>query len=237
MITKFIHRDAHIFCCKRDRLLRVRLVFTILLIVSVITSVSSASSSSQPTAWQNSQYPSLTGMAVLDLFTAKGGFGVNESGGFFFPSDNVILYACVTYNDEGVADALVAFEVKNPLSISIIYATARTDANGIAQINFTISSQAPPNEILGTWLAIATSSVAQRFVSDELSFQVVEDPPLLGDINSDGRVDIRDAAIFSLAWNSVVGDANYDSRCDLNNDGEVNIVDATILALNWGKTL
>jgi hypothetical protein len=186
---------------------------------------------------QRIQVLGLPGTLRLDFFTNHDGLGINASGGVFFPGDYVVLSANVTYNGEGVVDVLVSFETKTPVGISIVYATARTDMNGIATANFTISSEAPPYEILGTWQAIATASVAQSFVCDRLTFQVVEDPPLLGDVNCDGKVDIRDAVLLSLAWKSVVGDPNYDPRGDFNGDGEVNIIDATIIAMNWGKTL
>jgi len=200
--------------------------------------ISPTASWSQIPRQQNSQFHTLAGILILDLYTNKGGLGINTSGGTFFPNANVVLYANVTYNGEGVADVLVSFEVKNPLNISIVYATARTYTDGIAKINFTISSQWQPEEIFGTWTAVATASVAQKFVRDKLTFQVVEDPPpLFGDINLDGKVDVRDAALLSLAWKSVIGDSNYDSHCDFNQDGEVNIEDATILGMQWGKTL
>ena len=171
------------------------------------------------------------------MYTDKGGLGINEPGGFFFPDANVVLYANVTYNSEAVVDVLVSFEVKNPLNISIVYSTARTDMSGIAKINFTISSLWPPEETFGTYTTVATTSVAQRLVSDKLTFQVVEDPPLLGDINFDGKVDIRDATLLALAWNSRLSDLNYNPDCDFNKDGEVNIEDATVLGIQWGKTL
>jgi hypothetical protein len=176
-----------------------------------------------------------SGVAVLDLFTNKDGRGSNASGGIFYPSNTIAFYASVTYNGEGVADVLVAYEVRNPLNHAVVYSTARSNLHGIAKINFTIPS-APPEEIFGIWTAVATASVAQRTVRDWLTFQVIEDPPLLGDANFDGTVDVRDATLLSLAWKSVIGDSNFNPNCDFNRDGVVDVKDAAILSLHWGQT-
>jgi chitodextrinase len=52
-----------------------------------------------------------------------------------------------------------------------------------------------------------------------------------GDANGDGKVNILDASIIGLKWNSNPADP----CADLNNDGKVNIMDASIIGLNWGK--
>jgi hypothetical protein len=174
-------------------------------------------------------------VAVLDLFTNKGGSGMNVSGGVFYVGNYIIFYANVTYNGEVVADSLVSYEIRNTVNQALLCSTARSDLHGIAKINFTIPLT-PKEEVLGTWTAVATASVAQRFVSDQLTFQVIVDPPLLpGDINLDGRVDIRDATLLCMAWASKIGDANYNPNCDFNKDGEVNIADASILSMNWNQ--
>lgn len=181
--------------------------------------------------------PSSAGAVALDLFTDKGGLGANASGGLYHSNSRIILYANVTYNGEGVADILVAYEVRNALNHTIISSTTRSDLEGVARTNLTVPS-APPEEVFGTWTAFATASVAQKSASDRLTFEVIVDPPLLpGDANHDGRVDIRDAGLLGMAWRTKIGDANYDPNCDFNKDGEVNIQDAAILALHWGQTL
>jgi hypothetical protein len=55
---------------------------------------------------------------------------------------------------------------------------------------------------------------------------------IAGDSNGDGKVNILDASLVGLRWNSNPGD----SCADLNNDGKVNILDASIIGLNWGKS-
>jgi hypothetical protein len=52
---------------------------------------------------------------------------------------------------------------------------------------------------------------------------------ITGDANGDGKVNIMDASVIGLKWNTA------DACADLNNDGKVNIIDASIIGLNWGK--
>lgn len=60
---------------------------------------------------------------------------------------------------------------------------------------------------------------------------------LAGDINGDGTVNMDDLIIFSRAFGSKIGDANFDKRADFNNDGLVDGVDLILLAYNWGEVL
>jgi len=59
-------------------------------------------------------------------------------------------------------------------------------------------------------------------------------PPNLGDINGDGKVDLKDVYIVAKAYCSKVGDPRYDPQADLNSDGAVDIEDLIIVVLNFG---
>ena len=61
------------------------------------------------------------------------------------------------------------------------------------------------------------------------------DPGLVGDVNTDGHVDILDLLAFATAWATTTQSGAYNAACDLNKDGSVNIVDLLYLADNWGK--
>ncbi|HAP32478.1 MAG TPA: hypothetical protein DCQ14_05435 [Firmicutes bacterium] len=64
-------------------------------------------------------------------------------------------------------------------------------------------------------------------------------PPLLllaGDINNDGRIELADLAILSLAYGTAPGMANWDLHADLNGDGQVNMADLAILTGNYTKS-
>jgi hypothetical protein len=58
--------------------------------------------------------------------------------------------------------------------------------------------------------------------------------PPVGDINDDGYVDVIDLLIFVDAFGAVLGDANYDARCDFNTDDGVDVVDLLMFVDNFG---
>lgn len=59
---------------------------------------------------------------------------------------------------------------------------------------------------------------------------------ILGDVNGDGKVDIRDIALAALAYGSFTGYPNYNPKADLNQDGTIDIRDLAIIAKNFGQT-
>ncbi len=69
--------------------------------------------------------------------------------------------------------------------------------------------------------------------SDDYTFMTVESGT--GDINSDDFVNLLDLAMLGQAYNSVDGDANWNSAADLNSDGSVNLFDLAILGQSWGN--
>ena len=116
----------------------------------------------------------------IDLFTEKmpfNGKGMNQSSDAFQPQELVILYANVTYNEDPVANNLVAFQVNNPLNAFqniTILGVSSTNASGIAQFYFRIPwpSENAEQIIFGEWFAIASVEIAQQVVVDTLTFQV-----------------------------------------------------------------
>ncbi len=58
---------------------------------------------------------------------------------------------------------------------------------------------------------------------------------LVGDVNSDMKVDILDAILLVNAFDSTPLDPNWNPNANLNNDDVVNILDAIILAAHYGE--
>ena len=59
---------------------------------------------------------------------------------------------------------------------------------------------------------------------------------IVGDVNEDGRVDIRDLVMIAMVCWSGEGDPGYDPDLDLNGDGWIDIRDLSIIGRNYGKT-
>jgi hypothetical protein len=60
--------------------------------------------------------------------------------------------------------------------------------------------------------------------------------PFFGDVNGDGKVDGKDIAIVSKAYNTRPGDPNWDARADLNGDLKVDGKDLAIVNKHIGDT-
>ena len=60
-------------------------------------------------------------------------------------------------------------------------------------------------------------------------------PVIPGDTNSDGQVNILDAALLALAFSSISGGPNWNPNADVNGDNKVNILDCIILANHFGQ--
>jgi parallel beta-helix repeat protein len=56
-----------------------------------------------------------------------------------------------------------------------------------------------------------------------------------GDYNHDGIVDMNDVDLVRVAWQSRLGDLNYNPHADSNVDGIIDIRDASIIGVNWQK--
>jgi len=112
----------------------------------------------------------------LDIFTQKepfSGRGLNMSSDAFGPEEKVIIYASVTYNDDPVGAALVAFEVHGPENSVYnitLFASNQTDDSGIAKISFRIGLMNQIN--FGEWKVFGSVYLADKVCLDFLSFKV-----------------------------------------------------------------
>jgi len=59
---------------------------------------------------------------------------------------------------------------------------------------------------------------------------------LTGDINVDGKVDMRDLSIVALAFGSYLGDSRWNQEADINGDNKINMKDLVIICKNFGET-
>jgi uncharacterized protein (DUF2141 family) len=59
---------------------------------------------------------------------------------------------------------------------------------------------------------------------------------IIGDVNGDGKVDIKDLALVAQAFGSYTGHPRYNPAADVNQDGWVDIRDLAMVAKNFGQT-
>jgi hypothetical protein len=58
---------------------------------------------------------------------------------------------------------------------------------------------------------------------------------IIGDVNNDGKVDIKDLEEAGKAFGSYLGHPRWNPIADLNQDDKVDIIDLATIAINFGK--
>ncbi len=91
------------------------------------------------------------------------------------------------------------------------------NTNGVPCLNYTLT-------------AVATIPTGSNTLSDgNISVR------LMGDVNGDGRVDLRDIALVARAFGSTPGSPNWNSYADINGDGKVDMKDIASVIRNFGQ--
>ena len=112
--------------------------------------------------------PAMKPQSTLDVYTLKGGIGINVSGGTFEPYDNASVYAYLTQGGVEVRNSQVTFTIMEPNGTEMIR-TAFTNDSGIAE---TVLSFLPSEgNVIGTWQMLANASVNNEAVNDMLTLQ------------------------------------------------------------------
>lgn len=178
-----------------------------------------------------------TGMAEsgrqIDVYTQHppphGGQGANQPSTPFRPYMEVILYATTTYNDWPAAQRTVSYRVQHGIWDFTVSGT--TNSSGIASVKFTIPwlGEETETKVIGIWNATATVNIAEQTITDTLWFYV-----MFSDLNTDGRVDIKDMAIVGLAYGSDPTMPKWNPLADINHDGKVDVYDMAFVARDYG---
>jgi hypothetical protein len=58
---------------------------------------------------------------------------------------------------------------------------------------------------------------------------------LIGDVNGDGRIDLRDIALVARAFGSTPTSPNWNPAADINGDGKIDLKDIALVARNFGQ--
>jgi len=101
--------------------------------------------------------------------------------------------------------------------------TLTWSTSGVAQGTYTISAKAPilPYETNTTNNLLQDGTAKIR---------------IMGDINGDGSVDIKDVGAVSKAFGATPNQPNWNQAADLNRDGKIDIMDVAIVSKRFGST-
>jgi hypothetical protein len=169
----------------------------------------------------------------IDVYTQYpapyGGQGKDQPSNPFRPLMEVLLYANVSYNSWPVAQKIVSFQIKHGTWNFILSGT--TNSSGRASVKFVLPwlNEETETKVIGIWNITATVDIAGVIVTDTLWFYAS-----LSDLNSDGRVDIKDLAIVGVAYGSNPTLPKWNPTADVNHDQKVDILDLALVAKDYG---
>jgi hypothetical protein len=111
------------------------------------------------------------------------------------------------------------------------------DGDGaLAVIEFHVMAEGVKNSTLHLYDAVLIDGggVALPFSTVDGSFSNLK--LVLGDLNHDGIVDIKDAILFSQSFGSVSGDQRWNPEADMDGDGQIDVFDLILMAIRFGST-
>lgn len=131
----------------------------------------------------------------------------NAQRNIFYPLEKVKINAKVTFNDEPIEAALVAFQVDGPgvePEIHQFFRSSSTNQTGIATILFTIPPSNSSNQVAGMWALYGTTTIGGESAIDELVFEVKTiDLPPDQDETTWAFLNIRELFILLLAITAI----------------------------------
>ncbi len=86
------------------------------------------------------------------------------------------------------------------------------------------------------WANVTTPHYDTNITNNVLVFGIMK-IKLLGDINGDSKVDIRDLSKAALCFGGFPNHSRWDVNADVNDDYEIDIYDLVIIASNFGKSI
>jgi hypothetical protein len=91
-----------------------------------------------------------------------------------------------------------------------------------------------PREVVEVTLSLTVSRSVAGVTNFSFNIIVEGSKYLLGDVDRNGRVDLRDLVAAAVAYSSTLGEPNWNPYADLNKDGTVGIYDIVLLLHNYG---
>jgi hypothetical protein len=149
------------------------------------------------------------------------------------PPFSFSIYINVTVQNQG--DEAEAFNVTAYLNTTVVDTQANVtlapgssttltfwlDSAELAKGKYIISAYVPP---LPDETDIADNTLVDGWIRITIP----------GDVNGDGRVDLRDIFTVGKAYGSVIGDPRYNPNADINGDGKIDLKDYFIVCQNFG---
>jgi len=126
-----------------------------------------------------------------------------------------------------VDDWLGAFDGRTPLSA--YYEYARYSSEGYSPLASNPPTNTPTARPTNTPTSRPTNTPTDRPTNTPVNTTIPED------VNGDRTVNMADVMMLALSFNTTVGDAKYNDKCDVNKDNVINMGDVVMIALKFNK--
>jgi hypothetical protein len=136
-----------------------------------------------------------------------------ENHGSFVTSFNVTAYV----NDTTIGIQFAGLAIGESATFSFLWNTTE-----FAYGNYSVWAYTVP-------VANETHVVDNNFTASIVHLGIV------GNVNGDSKVDLKDVFAVGKAYGSVIGDARYIANCDINGDGKIDLKDYFATTKNYGK--
>lgn len=122
------------------------------------------------------------------------------------------------------------------IRFNVSLSTPLSGDGNVTVVEFHVEADNVRNSTLHLYDVNLVNSTAQA-----LSFSTVDGSfgnarMILGDLNGDGVVNLKDAMLAAHAFGSSSGDPNWNRDADLDGNGTINVIDLILLAINFGRT-
>jgi hypothetical protein len=176
--------------------------------------------------------------ALLNIVSVKNGSFFDPYAGPILPPNGGTLYFGPTYGTDAIGDYVLYAGMILPDSNGVWHAPFPSGSGTVATITFkVISASGASNLTLSdTYLADFHPNPLPHNYWPMRGYADIVLPTLVGDLNSDGIVDLFDCITLAKAFGSTPGEPNWNALADLNHDNIVDIFDAIMLGAHFGQT-
>jgi hypothetical protein len=122
------------------------------------------------------------------------------------------------------------------ISFNVSLSTPLNGDGNLTIVQFQVEADKVRNSTLHLYEVKLVNSTGQALPFSTADGSFTNARAILGDLNGDGIVNIKDAIVAANAFGSSPGSPNWNPDADLNGDGKINIIDFILLAANFGHS-
>ncbi len=122
------------------------------------------------------------------------------------------------------------------IRFNVSLSTSLSGDGNVTVVQFHVEADNVRNSTLHLYDVKLVNSTGQTLPFSTVDGSFSNGRMILGDLNGDGVVNLKDAMAAAHAFGSSSGDPNWNPDADLDGNGTINVIDLILLAINFGRT-